>query len=56
MDAPAINALIVSGISCPVLASRTSGNVIGLATEDEATRTRIETAVCTVVQQTHGAA
>jgi AcrR family transcriptional regulator len=50
VDAPAVNALIVSGISYLVLASRTSPDVIGLATQDEATWTRIEAAVRVLVQ------
>jgi AcrR family transcriptional regulator len=50
VDAPAVNALIVSGISYFVLASRTSSNVIGLETGNEVTWTRIETAVRALVQ------
>lgn len=50
VDAPAVNALIVSGISYFVLASWKSSNVIGLATTDEATWTRIEEAVCALIR------
>lgn len=50
VDAPAVNALIVSGISYFVLASRSSRNVIGLATDDEGTWARIETAIITIVR------
>lgn len=50
VDAPAINALIVSGISYFVLASRTSASVVGLPTDDEATWNRIETAIRGLVQ------
>lgn len=56
VDAPAVNAMIVSGISYFVLASRTSGNVIGLAIQDEATWTRIEAAVRVLVQGAYGRA
>jgi AcrR family transcriptional regulator len=50
VDAPALNALIVSGISYFVLASRTSSNVIGLNSKDVATWMRIEAAVRALVQ------
>jgi AcrR family transcriptional regulator len=50
VDAAAVNALIISGISYFVLASRTSSNVIGLDARDDATWTRIETAVRALVQ------
>ncbi|NUB45632.1 TetR/AcrR family transcriptional regulator [Fertoebacter nigrum] len=50
VDAPAINALIVSGISYFVLAGRTSSSVIGLETRDEATWARIESAVRALVK------
>jgi len=50
VDAPAVNAMIVSGISYFVLASGKSSNVIGLATTDETTWTRIEEAVCVLVR------
>ena len=50
VDAPIVHALIVSGISYVVLASRTSHNVIGLATTDEETWTRIEATIRVLVQ------
>lgn len=50
VDAPAINALLISGISAFVLASRTSNDVIGLATKEDATWSRIEAAVRVLVQ------
>ncbi len=53
VDAPAINAMIVSGVSYIVLANRTSGNVVGLATDDEATWIRIESAVRLLVQRAY---
>jgi hypothetical protein len=49
VDAPAINAIIVSGISYFVLASRTSGTVIGLVGNDEKTWTRISNAILGLV-------
>ncbi len=54
VDAPAVNALIISGISCFVLASRTSANVIGLATDQDATWTRVEAAVRALAQGAYG--
>jgi AcrR family transcriptional regulator len=45
IDAAAVNAMIVSAISYTVLASRTSGTVVGLATSDDATWIRIEAAI-----------
>jgi AcrR family transcriptional regulator len=45
VDAPALNAMIISGISYFVLASRTADTVIGLDTRDEGTWTRLEAAV-----------
>jgi len=53
VDAPVVNALIVSGISYLVLASRTSHSVIGLATSDEATWTRIEATLRTLVRSVY---
>ncbi len=50
VDAPAINAMIISAIGYFVLASRTSANVIGLATQDEATWTRLEAAICVLIR------
>ena len=45
IDAAAVNAMIVSAISYLVLASRTSGTVVGLATSEDATWIRIEAAL-----------
>ncbi len=53
VDAPAVNAMIVSGISYLVLASRTSGNVIGLATSEDPTWVRIEQAIREIVQRVY---
>lgn len=50
VDAPAVNAMIISGISYLVLASRTSNTVVGLATQEEATWTRIENAIRVLVR------
>lgn len=50
VDAPAVNAMIVSGISYIVLASRTASTVIGLATREEATWERIEMAIRQLVR------
>jgi AcrR family transcriptional regulator len=50
VDAQAVNAMIVSGLSYIVLASRTSNTVIGLATQEEATWRRIETAIRVLVR------
>jgi AcrR family transcriptional regulator len=54
VDAYAVNALIVSGISYFVLASRSSRNVIGLATDDEDTWTRMEAVIVTIVRAAYG--
>jgi AcrR family transcriptional regulator len=56
VDAPAVNAMIVSGISYLVLASRTSDTVIGLDTRDDATWTRLEGAVRHLVRGAFGTA
>jgi AcrR family transcriptional regulator len=50
VDAPAVNAMIISGISYFVLASRTADNVIGLDPKDEVTWTRLESAVRLLVK------
>ncbi len=50
VDAPAVNAMIISAISYLVLTSQTSRSMIGLPTEDPRTWTRIEQAVSTLVQ------
>lgn len=50
VDAPAINAMIVSAVSYMVLASRTSSTVVGLTTTDDATWVRIETAIRALVR------
>lgn len=54
VDVHAVNALIVSGISYFVLASRSSRNVIGLATDDEGTWARIEAGIVTIVRAAYG--
>ncbi len=54
-DAPAVNAKIISALSYMVLASRNAPTVIGLATDDEATWIRIETALRALIQGVYGA-
>lgn len=54
VDAPAINAVLIAGISYLTLASRTSNHVIGLATDDQDTWTRIETAVVRMIRDAYG--
>lgn len=55
VDAPAVNAMIISALSYMVLASRNAPTVIGLATDDEATWIRIETALRALIQGVYGA-
>jgi AcrR family transcriptional regulator len=50
VDAPAVNAMVVSAVSFVVLASRTTDVVIGLPTDDPRTWERIEDALVRLVR------
>lgn len=50
VDAPAINAMMVSAVSHVVLASRTADAVVGLPTDDPQTWERIENAIVFLVR------
>jgi AcrR family transcriptional regulator len=52
-DAPAVNAVLIAGISYLALASGTSKQVIGLATDNKNTWTRIENAVVRMIRDAY---
>lgn len=54
IDAPAVNALLVAGVSYLVLAARSSDRVVGLDTGDPATWDRVEDAVAALVRAAYG--
>lgn len=54
IDAPAVNALLVAGVSYLVLAARSAERVVGLATDDPATWDRVEAAVTRLVRAAYG--
>ncbi|OYX26572.1 MAG: hypothetical protein B7Z10_02875 [Rhodobacterales bacterium 32-66-7] len=55
VDAPAVNAILVSAISYMVLASRTSPTVVGLPLDGEAGWARVEAATRRLVRGVYGA-
>lgn len=56
VDAPAVNAILVSAISSLVLASQTSGSVVGLPLGDDQSWARLERALRDMVQRVCGRA